>query len=389
MTTHITSLTYKFNVLRHIKILFLTIMVVFLPFVVSLPASAASVTAQPRYSGGSPFDFSQTNLNISSINDNLGIRTIVASINNSATGSVTAGVFDNLVLNYQTPIAATKGMSGYVTITLNTTRSYFNNNTVLGQMPASYGVLNCPYTTNSNYYISDCSITNSSSFSTRNSGIDSGSRDTNLYTSTMRFKVNFTNDYRTSSLSLNGYWAYLINNVGTSNNAQVELVFTLGAVTFDDDGGPDSGVVEGLENIDSTLQQNQQAQEDRWKQEDEQKKQEEQNAQDIIDGSTDSADAAQDDLNNSTSNFVTIMGDFVNALTNSSASNCRVRANLGNLDLGNLDFCTGKPSEFNGLFTTVIVLILAPVGFIWAKHIFADIVSLLESFTGYPMGDFD
>lgn len=123
-----------------------------------------------------------------------------------------------------------------------------------------------------------------------------------------------------------------------------------------------------------------------------QQQQEQKDREDLqqgIDDSKTETDAAQEDVTAGTASLLSTITSFLGIIKDTPATNCRVNANLGNLDLGQMDYCTGKPSEFNNLFTIVAALVLAPVGYIWAKHIISDMLSLLESFTGYPMGDFD
>lgn len=103
----------------------------------------------------------------------------------------------------------------------------------------------------------------------------------------------------------------------------------------------------------------------------------------------DAAEVAQDDLNKSTSNLVNIVGSVVAAIRDTQPTNCKVKADLGSIDLGEMDYCSGRPDAFIPIINIATTLTIVPIAWIWGKHYLADIVSVFESFTGTAMGDFD
>lgn len=90
--------------------------------------------------------------------------------------------------------------------------------------------------------------------------------------------------------------------------------------------------------------------------------------QSASDSADSNADAAQSQNQNATSNLLNLMGSFIEALQ-TPATNCRVPADLGNLDLGTIDFCTGKPAEFVPIINTISALVMSFAIYLVARHL--------------------
>lgn len=74
----------------------------------------------------------------------------------------------------------------------------------------------------------------------------------------------------------------------------------------------------------------------------------------------DNSDSAQNDNEGATSSLLDVAGGIIGAL-GASPSNCSMNMDLGNVDFGNINFCSGKPSEFSAIIDTVVILMLIPL----------------------------
>lgn len=90
--------------------------------------------------------------------------------------------------------------------------------------------------------------------------------------------------------------------------------------------------------------------------------------QSASDSADSNADTAQSQNEGATSNLLNLMGSFIEALQ-TPATNCRVPADLGNLDLGTIDFCTGKPAEFVPIINTISALVMSFAIYLVARHL--------------------
>lgn len=84
------------------------------------------------------------------------------------------------------------------------------------------------------------------------------------------------------------------------------------------------------------------------------------------------SDQAQSDNEGATSSLLDVAGGIISAFGTSS-SNCNFNMDLGNVDFGNINLCSGKPSEFSPIIDTVVVLMLIPI-------IFMTSISLVHQF---------
>lgn len=85
------------------------------------------------------------------------------------------------------------------------------------------------------------------------------------------------------------------------------------------------------------------------------------------------ADQADSDNEQATSSLLDIAGNIIGALTSSTTGTCTFNADLGNVDFGELNLCSGKPPEFANIIDIVIMLMLIPL-------IFMTVVSLVHQF---------
>lgn len=85
------------------------------------------------------------------------------------------------------------------------------------------------------------------------------------------------------------------------------------------------------------------------------------------------SDQANSDNEQATSSLLNIAGSIISALTTSSSGSCSFNADLGNVDFGNLDLCSGKPPEFASIIDIIITLMIIPL-------IFMTVISLVHQF---------
>lgn len=78
-------------------------------------------------------------------------------------------------------------------------------------------------------------------------------------------------------------------------------------------------------------------------------------AQDAANQGDTNAQNSGSDNENATDNLFTILGEIVGALS-APATNCRLDANFGHVDLGQIDYCSGKPNEFVGIINVVVII---------------------------------
>lgn len=123
---------------------------------------------------------------------------------------------------------------------------------------------------------------------------------------------------------------------------------------------------ETLENIQSAIeQQNEQDQQDRDNLQ--------QQSQDI----KDEGDSSQSDAETQGTTLLGAFSAFVGALTNANPSNCNIDMDLGNLDLGVVNFCQlDPPAGFTTLSSIFLILFCVPLSIATARKV----ISLFRSF---------
>lgn len=96
------------------------------------------------------------------------------------------------------------------------------------------------------------------------------------------------------------------------------------------------------------------------------------------DGSQDSAESAADDLNNAKTGLFSVIANFIDIVIHPPASNCVIDADMGNMDLGDIDLCQlSLPPAFAVIGTLLIIGFLIPLGY----SVISTILSLLKGAT--------
>lgn len=114
--------------------------------------------------------------------------------------------------------------------------------------------------------------------------------------------------------------------------------------------------------------QNQERTNELLEQQQQQNQQDRSDVQDASDSADTNADTAQTQNEATTSNLLNLMGSFIQALQ-TPATNCQIPADLGNLNLGTIDFCTGKPTEFVPIINTISALVMSFAIYLVARHL--------------------
>lgn len=89
------------------------------------------------------------------------------------------------------------------------------------------------------------------------------------------------------------------------------------------------------------------------------------------------ADDSQTDAQNTGSTLLTAFTGFVGALTSASPSNCVIDMNMGNMDLGNVDFCKmSPPPVFQTIASIMLIAFCVPLSIATATKV----IELFRSF---------
>lgn len=84
------------------------------------------------------------------------------------------------------------------------------------------------------------------------------------------------------------------------------------------------------------------------------------------------SDQADSDNEQATSSLLDVAGSIIGAFSTTTGT-CTFNADLGNVDFGNLNLCSGKPPEFASIIDTIFMLLLIPL-------IFMTVISLVHQF---------
>lgn len=84
------------------------------------------------------------------------------------------------------------------------------------------------------------------------------------------------------------------------------------------------------------------------------------------------SDQADSDNEQATSSLLDVAGSIIGAFSTTTGT-CTFDADLGNVDFGNLNLCSGKPPEFASIIDTIFMLLLIPL-------IFMTVISLVHQF---------
>lgn len=149
----------------------------------------------------------------------------------------------------------------------------------------------------------------------------------------------------------NHLWAYIVRDMN------VEFTVTQDSTT------------QGLGNVEQAINETNNILEENQQQD----QQDRDNVQSASDSGEDNAEASQQQNEQATSSLLSVIGSFIQAL-GAPASNCRVRTDLGNLDLGTLDFCSGKPAQLTPVINTVCAMVMCIPIYLIARDLFKRFV---------------
>lgn len=152
-----------------------------------------------------------------------------------------------------------------------------------------------------------------------------------------------------------GYWELLIPTGG------LDINFNLN----DDPNTTGQGDIN--QNITNIYDQNQRE----W----EQDQQDRDNVSNTKEDGDDASNDAQTDSEQAMSNFFGVINQFIGALQ-TPATDCKVRSDLGHIDLGVLDFCSGKPNEFIPIIRVAILLVMAIPVYLICRRIIDDFINI-------------
>lgn len=147
-----------------------------------------------------------------------------------------------------------------------------------------------------------------------------------------------------------------------------------------DYSGALSGLSTGITNLNSKLNTTNQKLDDvkneikKGNDKDDQDRQDLQDSQDDLDNT---GQDASDDAANATQSLLTIIGQFVTAVTTASPTNCKINGNMGNLDVGEMDLCSNPVPTYMQIIGSIIaVLVIIPLCIV----MFNRFVGIVRSF---------
>ncbi|MBR0488325.1 hypothetical protein IJJ39_01460 [Candidatus Saccharibacteria bacterium] len=151
--------------------------------------------------------------------------------------------------------------------------------------------------------------------------------------------------------------------LSTSTNFNISLLSLDVDIVVSAD--PNTALLGGIQN--AIDQQNQQDQQDR------------EDMQNASDNASDSGDDSQAQAEATGTTLLKAFTDFVGALTSSTASDCVVNMNMGNLNLGNVDLCTlSIPQPLQAVASIMLIGFCVPLSIATAKKL----IGLFRSFQG-------
>ena len=95
----------------------------------------------------------------------------------------------------------------------------------------------------------------------------------------------------------------------------------------------------------------------------------EQQTQEASEEGQTNSEGTQADNEGASQNVIGVIGNVIGAF-NTPAGNCSYNVDLGNLNLGNLNFCSGKPPEFAGLINMAGSIIIVYACYRVARTVF-------------------
>lgn len=104
---------------------------------------------------------------------------------------------------------------------------------------------------------------------------------------------------------------------------------------------------------------------------------EENTANDNIEEGNNAADSSSDDAENATSSLISVIGQFVGAVTTASPSNCIINGNMGNFSMGQIDLCANPVPTFVQIISSLILIAICVP---FAIVMFNRFINLFRSF---------
>lgn len=100
--------------------------------------------------------------------------------------------------------------------------------------------------------------------------------------------------------------------------------------------------------------------------------------QNTSDGAESDASSAASDINNAKTSLLTVIGNFINVVIHPPSSNCVIDADMGNMDLGDIDLCQlSLPPAFAVIGSLLIIGFIIP----FAYSLIMTVLSLLKGAT--------
>lgn len=100
------------------------------------------------------------------------------------------------------------------------------------------------------------------------------------------------------------------------------------------------------------------------------------------------ADSADSDNEQASQNVISVIGDIIGAFS-TPAGDCTLPADLGNLDMGNMNLCTGKPPEIAQIINVVGSIIIVYACYKVARNIFRIFIAITAFAQGNGKGNTD
>lgn len=100
------------------------------------------------------------------------------------------------------------------------------------------------------------------------------------------------------------------------------------------------------------------------------------------------ADLADSDNEQASQNVISVIGDIIGAFS-TPAGDCTLPGNLGNVDLGNVNLCTGKPPEIAQIINIVGSIIIVYACYKVARNIFRIFIAITAFAQGNGKGNTD
>lgn len=108
------------------------------------------------------------------------------------------------------------------------------------------------------------------------------------------------------------------------------------------------------------------------------REQDQQAMQDAQDAGDSASSSSSDDADATGTTLLSAFSGFVTAVTSASPTNCRIPANLGRVDLGELDFCANPvPAWISTIGSLILVVTLVPL----SLHLATKMITIFRSFT--------